>query len=108
MFKKFCAGNLPSGLIETFSSSIYIKWSRGEESSDSLQGVWTTSQLTCCGQVALENHDWNNGVYTLNPETGDYQLEGSDYVMFRSKEGWNVGPKPDVAFKNLVSIETSL
>ena len=104
LVKKFCTGNLPTGQILTYSNTVSIKWVKVQDSSDSFTGVWTTSELTCCGKVALENHANSNGFYTLNTATGVYQADdtSNDYVVFKKTDGWYVGPNPSAGLKTLV------
>ena len=47
--------------------------------------------MTCCGKVKLENFNFANGFYILDPATREYKQEDGDQILHQRKDGWYVG-----------------
>ena len=95
LLKKYCRTNLPpSDDIKTFSNQIFIRFERGTFIS-TFEGTWTSSDLTCCNKVMLENQAQSsrNGEYIWKNSTIYEKTDGN--MLFTAKwqgyHSWVVG-----------------
>ena len=51
--------------------------------------------MTCCEKIKLENFNYYNGIYILDPATRVYKQEDGDQILHQRKNGWYVGKKTD-------------
>ena len=47
--------------------------------------------MTCCGKVKLENFEYSNGIYILDPATREYKQENGDQILHQRKGGNEIG-----------------
>ena len=91
---------------------MFVKWVKQTDSTSSFTGKWSTSTVTCCTKVKLENQEFSdyNGVYTMDTSSGEYKQEGGDVILFQAANkfgfsGWYVGPdKNQVGLINPVGV----
>ena len=85
VIKKLCTGSATTGSINTNSNGVYVKWVKQKDStSTSFTGKWTTSTVTCCNKILLENQMFSsyNGFYTFDTAAGYYKQESGDTILF--------------------------
>ena len=113
VIKKLCTGSATTGSINTNSNGVYVKWVKQKDStSTSFTGKWTTSTVTCCNKILLENQMFSsyNGFYSFDTAAGYYKQESGDTILFSGANkygysGWYLGPnKNQVGVLNPVSI----
>ena len=82
--KKFCPGE--TGSLSTNYNGLYIKWVKQKDSSSSFSGKWTTTEVTCCNKILIENSYSNyNGYYNFNPNTDNYTQDSGNLFLVKAK-----------------------
>ena len=99
LIKKLCTGSSDTDSINTNSNGVFVKWVKQKDSTTtSFTGKWTTSTVTCCSKIKLENQESSkyNGLYNFDTNSREYKQENGDGILFQAANklgfsGWFVG-----------------